>query len=317
MQEARVSIVIALYNKAAYLEATIASILSQTISDWQLIIVDDSSTDSSYEKAASFLTDNRITLVKQKNAGPGVARNKGLELVTTPYVTFLDADDSWEPNFLQEALAALENNLSCDLWLCGASWQPLGEQRDVFLKKEVLYKDGPWTLDANYTAEETYEVLNFFATGAVVIKTKTIKLYGGYFDYVKCTSGEDGYLWLQVMYNHTIYRCRKHLLIVNTAASDLGIGRKTLKPVPPWLTYPEPIRKNCPPQYKDSLNEYFQFSAFLAFRREVYQGRLIKGLQLIARFPGLSKFKNQGYPFIAWALLWYPFKHYARKVLKS
>jgi glycosyltransferase involved in cell wall biosynthesis len=94
------SIVIPLYNKERHISRAINSVLSQTINEFELIVVDDGSTDSSYIEAKKF-NDNRIKLVSQSNSGVSAARNKGISLAQYDYIGFLDADDSWEPNFLK------------------------------------------------------------------------------------------------------------------------------------------------------------------------------------------------------------------------
>jgi glycosyltransferase involved in cell wall biosynthesis len=312
-----VTVVIALYNKVHFVKATIESVLQQSFTDFQLIMIDDGSTDGSLEIVKQF-NDDRLSLYTIKNSGPGHARNEGLRKTTTKYISFLDADDQWHPDFLKEALQALDAHPESDVWLCSTLWQPQNEYRLPFLNREKnKQQSGVWKLETDYTPLETAEVLNFFATGAVVARTEVIKKYGGYFDALRCTSGEDGYLWLQVMYNHLIIREPRALLIIHTDGSDLGIGRRSLKPVPPWLDFPEHVLKHCPFNYLNALRAYFDLSAFLAFRREVYQGHFWKAFRLVCRYPKLSHYRSPEYPVIVLALVWYPLKHYSRLVLKK
>ena len=96
-----VSIITPCYNSAPFLEETIQSVLSQTFTDWEWIITDDQSTDHSVEIIKKY-QDSRIILIEaEKNGGAGHARNLSLEKATGKYITFLDADDYWEPNFLE------------------------------------------------------------------------------------------------------------------------------------------------------------------------------------------------------------------------
>lgn len=94
-----ISIVIPLYNKAATIVKTIDSVLAQTVPNWELIVVDDGSSDAGPGLVAAY-TDPRIRLVKQANAGVSAARNRGAELATSDIVAFLDADDYWDPTHL-------------------------------------------------------------------------------------------------------------------------------------------------------------------------------------------------------------------------
>jgi glycosyltransferase involved in cell wall biosynthesis len=104
----RISIIMPLYNAAPYLSFAIESVLDQTMQDWELIIVDDASTDESARIAASF-RDRRIHLIRLKNnQGAAAAKNIGIEQVRADFLAFLDADDVASPQRFERQLAALE-----------------------------------------------------------------------------------------------------------------------------------------------------------------------------------------------------------------
>ena len=103
-----VSIITPVYNSSRFLKETIDSVLSQTFSDWEWILTDDRSTDSSLEILKS-VNDSRIIILEAKeNGGAGKSRNLSLKKATGRYITFLDADDYWEPNFLEEMVGFLK-----------------------------------------------------------------------------------------------------------------------------------------------------------------------------------------------------------------
>ena len=95
------SIIIPLYNKAPYIERAINSVLNQSLQNFEIIVVNDGSSDGG-EKIVTKLEDERLKLVSQKNAGVSAARNKGALEAKSEYLAFLDGDDTWEPNFLSE-----------------------------------------------------------------------------------------------------------------------------------------------------------------------------------------------------------------------
>lgn len=103
IEKIRFSVVVPLYNKEQYIERTLQSILSQTYRDYEIIVIDDGSTDGSYSKVESILKqDSKSSIIfKQQNSGVGSARNKGVELSRGEYICFLDSDDWWEPKFLE------------------------------------------------------------------------------------------------------------------------------------------------------------------------------------------------------------------------
>lgn len=94
------SVIIPLYNKEHHIKNTIQSVLQQSFNDFELLIINDGSTDSSVPKVKEF-TDSRIRLEHQENKGVSVARNNGIQLAKGTYICFLDADDFWYPNFLE------------------------------------------------------------------------------------------------------------------------------------------------------------------------------------------------------------------------
>ena len=99
----RFSVIIPLYNKAPYVTKAVQSVLAQTFMDYELIIIDDGSKDDSFAIALKTIESHgNCHLYRQKNAGVSMARNNGVALSQGNYLCFLDADDWWEPTFLQE-----------------------------------------------------------------------------------------------------------------------------------------------------------------------------------------------------------------------
>ncbi|WP_373033574.1 glycosyltransferase family 2 protein [Sulfurovum sp.] len=93
------SVVIPLYNKANHIQRAIDSVLNQNVQNFELIVVNDGSTDGS-EKVVEQYVDSRIILINQENGGESAARNRGIKEAQAPYIAFLDADDAWEADFL-------------------------------------------------------------------------------------------------------------------------------------------------------------------------------------------------------------------------
>jgi glycosyltransferase involved in cell wall biosynthesis len=117
-----VTVIIPVYNRVAYLGATIESVLGQTWADWELIVVDD----GSQEDVTGFLaryTDPRITLICQDNQGNAVARNTGIAQARGRYLICLDSDDIWLPRMLETCVAILEANPDVDVAF--VQWQKI------------------------------------------------------------------------------------------------------------------------------------------------------------------------------------------------
>ena len=110
----KVSVLMSTYNVAQFIEQAVASILNQTFSDFEFIIIDDNSTDSTCDILQVLAaTDKRINLIlKQKNEGLAVSRNRALELATGKYITFLDGDDIYDKSLLYKAYNLAEKDQS-------------------------------------------------------------------------------------------------------------------------------------------------------------------------------------------------------------
>ena len=106
-----VSIIMPSYNTAGFIAKSVESVLAQTYPYWELIIVDDCSTDNTDEVMAEFLSDSRIVYLKNKtNSGAAVSRNRALQLARGKWIAFLDSDDLWHPEKLEKQISFMEDN---------------------------------------------------------------------------------------------------------------------------------------------------------------------------------------------------------------
>ena len=106
-----VSIIMPSYNTGRFIKETIESVLKQTYSDWELIIVDDCSTDDTDAVVAPYLADSRILYIKNDvNSGAAISRNRALREAKGKWIAFLDSDDLWEPEKLEKQLRFMVEN---------------------------------------------------------------------------------------------------------------------------------------------------------------------------------------------------------------
>ena len=106
-----VSIIMPSYNTGRFIAETVESVLAQTYSNWELIIVDDCSTDNTDDVVAPYLSDERIRYIKNEtNSGAAVSRNRALREARGRWIAFLDSDDLWEADKLRAQIAFMENN---------------------------------------------------------------------------------------------------------------------------------------------------------------------------------------------------------------
>lgn len=135
----KISIIMPAYNAEKYLELSILSVLNQNFNNFELIIVNDGSTDKSEQICKKYLSDERVKLISQNNSGPSSARNAGLKAMTGDFLMFLDADDFLDKNALSSLIEVMEHR---DVDLCIYAWKEFqgGNKEHCFSDKEVKKK---------------------------------------------------------------------------------------------------------------------------------------------------------------------------------
>lgn len=278
-----VAVIVPLYNKGEYIARTLNSILNQTYQNFEIIVVNDGSTDNSPDIVSSY-DDPRIKLIHQANAGPGAARNRGMSETQANFVSFLDADDEWLPDFLATSMYHLQTHPDCLLSVTGhcrgverSSWQ--------HYLPHLKINQGVWRLPTNAKPKVVKSAIDLLHSGAVICAREVVEKFGGFYCKERCTYGEDSYLWLQVLLNYKIYIDPKPLMWHHTEASDLGHGRKEAHPPWPKLTDTATIRNNCPPEYQPLLESCLAYYALLAAERRIRTGDIFTAQKLLQSFP--------------------------------
>ncbi|HTV37437.1 MAG TPA: glycosyltransferase [Xanthobacteraceae bacterium] len=185
----KVTVVIAAYNTGDFVGEAIESVLTQTLRDIELIVVDDGSTDHTQAVLRSF-TDTRMTIIRQANAGVSAARNAGLAVARAPYIFFLDGDDVLR----RDALAKMADTLdgAPHRVACFAHHVKIAEDGSPL----STYADLRWKY---FPATDTLRHLiakNFIACGAICIRTAIARRVGGFNPKLKL--GEDWEFWCRL-----------------------------------------------------------------------------------------------------------------------
>ena len=194
------SIIIPLYNKAPYIERAVKSVLSQDYPHFEIIIVNDGSSDGD-EKIVTTIVDERLKLVSQKNAGVSAARNTGAKEAQYEYLAFLDGDDTWEPNFLSELVKLIDNFPNAGIYGTSNSFiYPNGKKvaedfRYLFNGKEQGLLEDYFGLFAQIQKSP-------FSNSNLCIPKKIYQEFGGYKVGVKLT--EDSDLWCRIALKYDV-----------------------------------------------------------------------------------------------------------------
>lgn len=204
------------FNAAAHLPESVGSVLAQTFDDWELIAVDDGSSDGTLTWLQA-QTDARIRPLTQPNQGVSAARNAGLAKAHGTFVAFLDADDTWAANFLEKMLAALQPRHDAVMAYCG--WQNLGlpgGRGEPFVppdyensaKAETLFAGCRWPIHAT------------------LVRRAAVLAANGFDPALK--NSEDYALWLRVATSAPIVRVPEVLAFYHFHGGDQASSNKAL-----------------------------------------------------------------------------------------
>jgi len=136
LKQLKVSVIIPTYNRANLLPRAINSVLNQTFRDFEIVVVDDGSTDNTREILEPFIKSNQIRYFYQKNKGPSAARNLGIKNSKGEYIAFLDSDDEWLPEKLEKQIKLFENSKDKKLGFVGCDVIIVDEERNTTIQYE-------------------------------------------------------------------------------------------------------------------------------------------------------------------------------------
>jgi hypothetical protein len=279
----RASVIIPLFNKAPFIERALRSVAAQTFADFEIIVVDDGSTDGGLRIVEKF-TDSRLRIVRQENAGPGAARNRGLREARGEFVAFLDADDEWLPEYLAESLHSLdEHGENAAAVVSGYFEHPAGVSCDDLWRRRGL-RDGEMRLSAETQPSLAIALLAYMTPCTTVARAEVLRKRGGFYERDHCAYGEDAHLWLKVLLNEPVIVNLKPLARIHFEASGATQTRRSVRPVEPFLNRPEEIGANCPAHLRGLLARVLAIRAFKTACMLGYWGNWREARALVGRF---------------------------------
>jgi len=209
-----ISIVIPLYNKELSIQKTLLSVLNQTFCDFEIIVVNDGSSDKSAERVQE-LNDNRIKLVSQENMGVCSARNRGIELSLFPLIAFLDADDYWDPHYLEEQIRFINDFPEAAMW--GINFTIVNGNQTL-----MLYTGLPENFRGYVNDYFTMKrVSDLYCSSSVIIKKEAFNVAGN-FD-IRIKYSEDLDMWYRIILNFPTAFYSKSLVYYNHNAENRSL----------------------------------------------------------------------------------------------
>ena len=225
------SIIIPLYNKADYIEKAIHSVMNQTYREFEIIVVNDGSTDNSLKNLQTMiyelrLPEEKIRIIDQKNQGVSTARNNAVKIAKNDYIAFLDADDWWEPVYLEEMNGLIEEYPKAGIY--GSSYYKVKNKKNISAKIGVdkNFESGLINYCRVY-AKTLYQPL---WTGATIIKKSVFESENGFKPNLKL--GEDFDLWVRVAIKYPVAFLNIPLAYYNqdVELQNRAVGARYYKP---------------------------------------------------------------------------------------
>lgn len=212
-----ISVVIPLYNKEQSIASTLQTVLKQTYQDFEIVIVNDGSTDHSVEEVAK-VPDPRIRLIHQSNAGVSAARNRGIAEARGEFVAFLDADDEWNPDYLKTQYKLTQKYPECSVFACNYEFKDAQGKVTPTIIRKLPFKGEDGIL-SNY-----FEVASCshppLWTSAVMVKKNAIQSIGRFPIGIK--SGEDLLTWARLAVNGKIAYAKQAYAVFNVEGYSIS-----------------------------------------------------------------------------------------------
>ena len=212
----RFSVIIPLYNKEKDIRSTLESVGNQRFSDFEVIVVDDGSTDGSAAVVRS-VKDNRIKLYSKENEGVALTRNFGVEKAEAAHVVFLDADDKWLPEHLSD-LDKLITKFPKAKWFGTAYEKRFNDKLSVPLEAPVMNKTNWFGLVENYFGNCLVESIAW--TSAICFQKQFFLQLKGFDHRITNGAGEDTDLWIRAALEAPLAFCTNISAIYNLEGSN-------------------------------------------------------------------------------------------------
>lgn len=216
------SIIMPLYNKAAYVRCAIESVLNQTFPNWELVIIDDGSTDGGGDIVAH-IEDSRIQYHYQSNTGVATTRNNCVEQSSAHYLCFLDADDWWAPTFLEEMQRLIAEFPEAGIY--GTNYTIFNETKHKTRVAQIGVPEGFERGMIDYCKTYAKTMYMPLWTGAVCIPRNVFYEMGGFPKDIRL--GEDFLLWIRIALKYPVVFLNKPLSFYNqdVDSNNRGVGK--------------------------------------------------------------------------------------------
>jgi glycosyltransferase involved in cell wall biosynthesis len=283
------SVVIPLFNKREQIARAIRSVQDQRLPPHEIIVVDDGSSDGS-DQIVEAMNVPGLKLIRQKNAGPGAARNRGVEEASADLVAFLDADDYWHPAYLKESERILGLNPQASAVTSCYFDQPenisrrkLWEHRGI---REELVRISPLSSPMLFLYMVAY-----MTPCTTTVRIETLRQYGGFHSKDGCRYAEDAMLWTKVLLNESVCFHLTPLVDLHRESSDLS-NRTRLRPLEPFLLDAGDLEAVCRPELRPLLHKFLRLRAYKSVAVLGYWGKWREARNVMRQFASMDDWRR-------------------------
>lgn len=226
------SVVISLYNKEKHIQSTIESVLAQSFVDFEIVVVNDGSTDDS-EAIVRSINDKRIRFYSQENKGASAGRNTAISKATGNYIALLDADDLWESNYLETIYTLILSYPNENVFATAVTIETSGGKKTSVYSINHIQENATYVI--NYF-ESSY--INTLLTSSSTVVNKSVFEKVGVYD-TTIKSGQDIDLWIRIGLYYTIVFINKPLVTYRYGKQSLSNRTKNIADKPKYDAYVE------------------------------------------------------------------------------
>lgn len=294
---ALVSVIIPVYNKEHYVGRAMASVLNQTYTELELIIVDDASRDNSLAKIAEF-RDSRIRILERSSAGPGgyAARNLGIQVSRGDWVAFLDADDVWMVDHLEKSMSvALDYPEAMIISAARLHRQGSLEQLDPYAQRYM--KHGPQLLDLTGYLKNACSGLRAIGTNSVLLRRSALVSYR-VFPEGRTNRCGDLYAWVALLANLKLMVWSPHVASIYNADMQ-GVSRSNTPSIELFRSMVEELS----PCIDDTEERWLRLYANRMIKYAWLEQKKRRVSLPFLRLPGALFWQNNAAYCIKWTLI--------------
>ena len=187
------SVIIPLFNKSLYILRSVRSVLAQSYQDFELILVDDGSTDDGVDILKKEVEDSRLRIIRKENGGVSSARNRGIAEAKYRYICFLDADDLWHPEFLRSIANAIKVNPNLEI--IGVRFEEVTEGHPVIFNEDPVNIKQEVIKLSDYFKQASKSAL--FNSSSTAVRRDVFEKAGRFDELL--SHGEDIDMWFRIM----------------------------------------------------------------------------------------------------------------------